>query len=197
MSQRGWKILKAGRVYKTLRVKGKTVILRVMNWDDTDRLLAFMNELADDKASGRSPEVFTGFERKFTRSEEAEWVVTRMVQIVDGDMVSILAEVGKRIVANGEVTRGGYAETRHHGRLALTVTAAYRGLGIGRAMVEVLVREGRRIGLKNLEVEFLATNQAAIHTYETAGFREVGRIPGKVLRKGRLLDSVIMTRKLL
>ncbi len=188
--------MKAGQVYNRLRLRGKTVVLRAIRWDDIDRLLAFINGLAEDKARGRSPEVFTGFERKFARTEEAEWVAAQMVQIENGDMVSVLAEMGKRIVANGEVTRGGYAETRHHGRLGLTVLAAYRGIGIGREVVKVLVHEARRIGLKNLQVEFLSTNQAAIHTYQKGGFREVGRIPGKVLRNGRLLDSMIMAREL-
>jgi ribosomal protein S18 acetylase RimI-like enzyme len=76
------------------------------------------------------------------------------------------------------------------------VIAAYRGMGIGREIVKVLAREARRMGLKNVEVEFLSTNQAAIHTYQKAGFNAVGRIPGKVFRKGKLLDSTIMAREI-
>ncbi len=185
-----------GRVYKRFRIKGSTCVLRVMRWDDTDKLLAFINGLADEKTKGRSPEIFTGFEQKTTRSEEADWVARQMVQIENGDMVSVLAEFNKRIVANGEVTRGHYSETRHHGRLALTVIARYRGFGIGREVVKILVREARRMGLKNLEVEFLSTNQAAIHTYKKAGFKEVGRMPAKVNRNGNFLDSLILARKL-
>jgi len=167
-----------------------------MRWDDTDKLLEFINGLADEKMKGRSPEIFTGFEQKTTRSEEADWVARQMVQIENGDMVSVLAEVNKRIVANGEVTRGHYSETRHHGRLALTVMARYRGIGIGKAVVKILVREARRMGLKNLEVEFLSTNEAAIHTYDKAGFEEVGSIPAKVRRNGKMLDSLILAREL-
>src|SRR5205809_7055258 len=69
-------------------------------------------------------------------------------------------------------------------------------MGIGREMVKVLVREAKRIGLRNLEVELLSTNQASIHTYQKAGFREVGRIPAKVHRNGKFLDSLIMARQL-
>lgn len=186
----------AERVYKRTLLKGQTVILRTVKSDDTDKLLKFINQLAGDKRRGKYADLFTGFEQKITRREEAEWLKGQRVQIKNHDMVSVLAEIGGQVVANGEVTRGHYVETRHHGRLALTVLVAYRGLGIGREIVDVLLRESRRIGLKNIEVEFLSTNQAAVHTYWKAGFREVGRIPGKVRRKGKLIDSIIMARRL-
>ena len=162
--------------------------------DDTDKLLKFVNQLGDDKRRGKYSDLFTGFEQKISRREEAEWLRTQLVQVRNREMVSVLAEVGGLVVANGGVTRGDYEETRHHGRLALTVLAAYRGLGIGREMAKVLLREARHMGLKNVEVEFLSTNQAAVHTYKKAGFRKVGIIPGKVRRKGKLIDSVIMAR---
>lgn len=186
----------AERVYKRTLLKGQTVILRTMKSDDTDKLLKFINQLAKDKRRGKYADLFTGFELKTTRREEAEWLKSQLVQIENRNMVSVLAEVSGKVVANGEVTRGHYEETRHHGRLALTVLAAYRGWGIGREIVRVLLREARIIGLKNVEVEFLSTNQAAVHTYRKAGFMEVGRIPGKVRRKGKLIDSIIMARRI-
>ena len=164
--------------------------------DDTDKLLEFVNQLGEDKRRGKYADLFTGFEQKITRRDEAEWLKSQLVQVGNHNMVSVLAEVDGQVVANGEVTRGHYEETRHHGRLALTVLPAYRGLGIGREIVKILLREARRIGLKNVEVEFLSTNQAAVHTYQKAGFIEVGRIPGKVRRKGKLIDSMIMARRI-
>ena len=38
-----------GHVYRKLSVRGKTVVLRPMAWDDLDELLAFVNGLVDDK----------------------------------------------------------------------------------------------------------------------------------------------------
>lgn len=167
-----------------------------MESDDTDRLFRFFNRLVYDKSRGNYPEVFTGFEQKVTREQEKEWLASQLVLVKNRGMVSVLAEISGQVVANGEAARGDYDETRHHGRLALTVLPAYRGRGIGREIVKILLREARKIGLKNVEVEFLSTNKAAVHTYQRAGFIEVGRIPGKVRRKGKLVDSVIMARKI-
>ncbi len=167
-----------------------------MRRDDLENLLAFINGLVDEKAKDRASELFSGFEQKVTREDEAKWLAGRIVQLENGDTVNVVAEVNGRIVANGEITRGHYSETRHNGDLGLTVMAAYRGMGIGGEMVKILLGEAKRRGLKNVEVEFLSTNQAAIHTYRKAGFKEVGRIPGKLYRNGKLLDSMIMSRRI-
>jgi RimJ/RimL family protein N-acetyltransferase len=167
-----------------------------MSWNDLDKLLAFVNGLVDDKRSGRGLHVFTGFERKVTRSEERGYLAHQMEAIRKGHTVSVVAEVNDRIVGNGNIDRGNYYETRHHGYLGLTVLAEYRGIGIGREMINVLLREAKRIGVKNVEVQFLETNQAAIRTYQKSGFKQIGRIPRKVHRDGKFLDSLIMVRRL-
>lgn len=187
--------LKNGRVYRRFRTNGKTVLLREIRRDDVDKLLRFVNGLVDDKRRGRFRDIFTGFEQTISRSEEINWVESQMVQLGTGRMVSVLAEVDEKIVANGDIRRGDYDETRHHGRIGLTVLAAFRGMGIGREMVRVLLHEAKRTRLKNVEVEFLSTNRAAYRTYQKAGFSEVGRIPGKVRRNGKLIDSMIMARR--
>lgn len=167
-------------------------MLRPINSNDLDYLLAFINVLVEDKRRGKGQEVFTGFEEKISRREEADWLAKRLVAIGNRDMVSVVAETDKQIVASGDVVRGLYRETKHHGHLGLTVMASYRGIGLGKVMVKVLLNEARRIGMKNLDVEFLSTNQAAIHTYIAAGFKQVGGIPRAVHRSGRFIDSMIM-----
>ncbi len=189
-------VLIAGHVYRRLTVKGRKVVLRAMNWNDLDKLLTFINGLVDEKQRDRRSELFTGFEHKLTRDEEVNWLASRIVQSENGDSVNIVAEVDGRIVANGQITRSHYRESRHHGELGLTVMGSYRGIGIGREIVKTLLDEARRIGLKSVDVEFLFINKAAIRTYQKAGFIEAGRIPGKVYRNGKFLDSMIMVRRI-
>jgi RimJ/RimL family protein N-acetyltransferase len=63
-------------------------------------------------------------------------------------------------------------------------------------MIETLVRESRRSGLRTLEVEFLAGNEAARRAYEKAGFKQTGMIPHKVFRGRKYFDGLIMSREL-
>lgn len=183
-------------VFREFIADGNQVFLRRMSRNDLDKLLAFVNRLVDDKTSGRGWNVFTGFERKVSRLEERDYLAQQMEAIRKRRSISVIAEVKDRIVGNGNIDRGNYLETQHHAHLGLTVLADYRGIGIGREMVKVLLREAKKLGVKNVEVEFLATNQAAIHAYQKSGFRQAGRVTRKVRRDGKYLDSLIMVRRL-
>ena len=170
--------------------------MRVMRRNDLDNLLSFINGLVREKGRDQDSMLYGGFDKKVSRKEESEWLAETLEAIKRGEVINVLAEIEGRIVANGEVTRGRYDDTRHHGQLGLTMIGRYRGQGIGRKVIETLVRESRRAGLRSLEAEFLAQNKAARGAYEKEGFRQAGLIPRKIFRNGKYLDGLIMTRKL-
>ena len=116
---------------------------------------------------------------------------------IDGDIaINMVADIDGKIIANGDVTRGRYKDTHHHGHLGLTMIPEYRGQRIGHRMIETLVRESRKSGLRTLETEFLAENARARRAYEKAGFKQAGIIPHKVFRDGRYFDGLVMAIEL-
>ncbi len=120
----------------------------------------------------------------------------QLTGIETGNVVSVAAEVDGRVVANSEVTRGRFKDTFHHGYLGIAALKEYRGLGIGLEMMKTLVREGRKAGLKTVQLEVFENNAQAIHVYEKAGFRRVGRVPKKIRRGSRFIDAVLMATEL-
>jgi len=189
--------LKAGHVYKRFTVAGgKKVTLRVICWEDLDGLLSFINRLVKEKRGESRSGLYTGFDKTVTREEEAEWLAQNLVEIDGGEVINTIAEIGGKIIANGEVTRGKYEDTRHHGRVGQTRISGYRGHGIGHTIIETLVRESCRAGLKTLEAEFLAENETARRAYEKGGFKQAGIIPRKVFRNGKYFDGLIMAKEL-
>lgn len=44
-------------------------------------------------------------------------------------------------------------------------------------MLETLIEESRKTGLKLLVLDMLSTNARARHVYEKVGFKEAGRVP--------------------
>lgn len=76
---------------------------------------------------------------------------------------------------DGEVV--GYAGLDHGGDVAdvMTVAAApaVRGLGLGRVLLDELVRRARRRGASSALLEVRADNLPALRLYETAGFAVV------------------------
>jgi len=190
-------LLKPGHVYKRFTTDTrKQVTLRAVQWEDLDRLLLFINNLVNEKRGDKRAGLYAGFDEKVTREEEAEWLAQTLVEIERGEVISAIAEISGKVIANGEVTRGKYKDTRHHGHLGLTMIGEYRGQGIGNKIIGTLVRESRRAGLRTLEVEFLAQNEAARRAYEKVGFNRAGIIPHKVFRGGKYLDGLIMSREL-
>ncbi len=189
--------LELSHVYKRFTIaSGKKVTLRVLRWEDVDGLLSFINTLVEEKQRDSKSTLYTGFDRRVTRDEEAEWLAQTLVAIERESVINVIADIDGTIIANGDVTRGGYKDTHHHGHLGLTMISKYRGQGIGRRIIETLVRESRRAGLRTLDAEFLAENETARRAYEKAGFKQVGIIPHKVFRNGRYFDGLVMAREL-
>ena len=170
--------------------------MRVLRWEDLDGLLLFINSLVEEKHADSRSSLYTGFDRKVTREEEAEWLAQTLVAIERGEVINLVADIDGKIVANGEVSRGRYKDTRHHGHLALTLISKYRGQGLGRRMIGTFVRESRRAGLRSLEVEFLEENDNAKRAYEKVGFKQAGIIPRKIFRGGKYFDGLIMAIEL-
>src|SRR3989442_15587720 len=108
----------------------------------------------------------------------------------------MVAEIAGKIIANGEVAQGRYKDTRRDGQIGLTMIGEHRGQGVGRRMIDLLVRESRGAGLTSLEVEIMADNMIARRAYEKAGFKEAGIIPGKIFRNGKNFDGLIMAREM-
>ena len=79
----------------------------------------------------------------------------------------------------------------------ITAPAA-RGRGIARAMLGHSLDEARRQGYRAMQYNFVvATNTRAIETWERAGFRVVGRLPGAFDHPGEgMVDALVMWRDL-
>ena len=187
--------MKTGRIYKRFKAtNSENVTLRSLKWEDLDNCVFFVNDLVSEKNT--EPNLGVMVDTKQTREEEAEWLANQLMGIESGKIISVVADVRGRIVGNSSVTRGSYRDTKRHGGLGIAVSKKFRDIGIGVEMMRTLLKESRRAGLKTLELEVFANNRRAIHVYEKTGFRQSGRIPKKMLRNGKFIDSIVMTREL-
>jgi len=110
----------------------------------------------------------------------------RLVALAEGERVAGWAALSP--VSAREVYAG-VAE------VSVYVAADFRGRGLGRVLLEALVRESEAEGIWTLQASIFPENVASVALHKSCGFREVGRRErvGKLL--GRWRDTVLLERR--
>lgn len=99
------------------------------------------------------------------------------------------------ILGSAELRRLPWAKLKHGAMLAVGVHPEFRGLGLGRALLEVLIAWADAEGLIRLELYVRADNAPARALYERLGFVEEGRRRAFVrLSESELVDDLVMGR---
>ncbi len=87
--------------------------------------------------------------------------------------------------------RCAYSDTAE---ISLYVSEKERGRGIGRELLEAIIKEGEKSGLHSIIARIAERNDMSIHLHRSVGFEHVG-IMKEVGRKfGRLLDVYLMQK---
>ena len=87
--------------------------------------------------------------------------------------------------------RCAYSDTAE---ISLYVSEKERGRGIGRELLEAIIKEGEKSGLHSIIARIAKGNDMSIHLHRSVGFEQIG-IMKEVGRKfGRLLDVYLMQK---
>ena len=104
-----------------------------------------------------------------------------------GEVIGVVAEVDEKVVASSEVGRRS-GSMSHIGFLGVAVKKGYRGIGIGKELVKTLIEESKKTGSKVLVLEVFDSNTIAKSLYTKLGFKNAGRIPKGVFKRGKYID---------
>jgi L-amino acid N-acyltransferase YncA len=69
---------------------------------------------------------------------------------------------------------------RHIGRVSVLVHPAWRGRGLAKALITETIDIARRIGLQQLEAEFIGEQETAMKMFAFLGFQPLMRLPDYV-----------------
>ena len=117
--------------------------------------------------------------------DEGHLRIARLV-IRDGDKVlgwAALSPVSKRSAYRGVA------------ELTVYVTESARGQGIGRALLEALIKESESNGIWTLQASIFPENTASVKLHLACGFREVGRRERIAMLNGIWRDTLLFERR--
>lgn len=89
----------------------------------------------------------------------------------------VLAESGTELVGAYYLKPNGPGRGRHIANAGYIVDPAWRGRGVGRAMVEDSITRAPTVGFDAIQFNFVFETNPARPLYEELGWREIGRIP--------------------
>jgi RimJ/RimL family protein N-acetyltransferase len=112
-----------------------------------------------------------------------------------GDLL-LVAIVEKELAGSVHLEQERRRASAHVYGLGITVARAYRGLGLGSALLEVATEWAQRRGGGKIALSVFPHNAAALRFYEARGFVREGLRRGQFVRAGKRLDEVLMGRLL-
>lgn len=108
----------------------------------------------------------------------------------------LVAKKGNLIVGwaalNPVSIRGVY---RGVAEVSIYVGKSYRGDGVGKTLLNALIRASEEVGIWTLESSIFPENSASIHLHESCGFRMVGFRERIGELDGKWRDTILMERR--
>ena len=82
---------------------------------------------------------------------------------------------------------------KHRAGIGIALFQKYTGFGLGRLLLEILLRKIKAQGYEQAELTVVEGNDRAYHLYESLGFKECGRIPNaNKYDDGTYSDDILM-----
>ncbi len=169
----------------------REIILRSAEEKDAEFLLDFLKiTAAETPFLLREPD-------EITLSIEQEQDFIKAKKDSENEILLIAEIQGKHIGNCSLMSVGGFRRYRHRCEVAIALYQEYCGLGIGKAMLEMLLDIAKQVGYEQAELEVIANNKSAIALYEKLGFQKYGTFPNNMkYADGSYGDAYWMMKKL-
>lgn len=157
----------------------------------TTALTDFVNRLVDE-------DTFLTFmvgERK-TIEQEKTWIEVKIKEKKIKSGYLVWAIYDNKIIGSCDVIRSGSPRDWHVGKIGLMVDKDYRREGVGRYLLEFILKKSREMGIKIAKLDLFSDNIPAFNLYKKVGFIQYGLLPNSLLRRGKYSDEIKMYREI-
>ncbi|TXT59318.1 MAG: hypothetical protein BAJALOKI3v1_1090009 [Promethearchaeota archaeon] len=97
------------------------------------------------------------------------------------------------ILGQCEISNVDWDAASHVGSLGIIVRKNYRDEGIGRILIDVAIRESKKLNEKQkIILSCFSSNERALHLYKSMGFQKIGIRKQQFLIEDQYYDEVLM-----
>ena len=175
--------------YEEHSLKGKQILLRSATAEDADMLIDYLKTVSGEtRFLMKEPD-----EIQFTREEEVRFIRSHN----DSEKaLLILAFVDGAYAGNCSFSeKSASRRTKHRADIGIALYQKYTGFGLGRLMLERLLKKMEAQGFEQAELAVVGGNDRAYRLYKSLGFRECGRIPNaNRYDDGTFSDEILMVK---
>ncbi len=178
-------------VYKGTTTKGHTILIRYPTEKDAQTMCDYINALSIEQTFVR----FQG--EQISLEDEEKYLQEQLKKIAKKQTVQLLVFCNEQLIGIAGIDMKDRTE-KHEGVLGISLQKEFRGEGIGKKLMELLLQEAED-NVPNLRLVTLGVfghNDLAINMYKKFGFFEHGRLPEGVAHKGQFVDHVYMYKKI-
>jgi len=177
-------------VFKGKSEKGSDILIRYPSKNDAQAMCDYINALSREQTFVR----FQGEE--ISLEFESKYLEEQLQKIKDKKTVQLLVFCESKLIGISGIDMKDKTES-HEGVFGVSLADKYRGEGIGKKLMQLTFDEAVKnipqLGIVTLGV--FGKNFLAIDMYKKFGFKEFGRLPNGVFRKGEYDDHVYMYKK--
>lgn len=169
---------------------GQKVVLRYPLMSDFDSFFAYHNEFARE-------DLQTYICMPASYESAMNYLVDHIKANREGKAIHLAAfDEQNQYLGSVSIDREGTRRT-HIGRLGIGLKKEARNQGLGRALIEEVIRQAEvYFDIKLVILEIFATNDPAMHLYKSAGFKEYGRLPKGLQYRSEFIDKILMYKSL-
>jgi RimJ/RimL family protein N-acetyltransferase len=174
-------------ILKEVKLKnGQQLILRKPIVEDAAKMIEYLNAIG-----GESDNLLFGKnEFHLTVEQEAEYIKKLST---DANTFMIIGVINDSIVSVAQITSPNRKRIAHNSELSISVKKEYWRNGIGKAVLEELIRYAKEHSeIRNVSLGVKASNRNAIRLYEKLGFQQIGIHKGYFNVNGELDDEILM-----
>ncbi len=132
---------------------------------------------------------------KGERKENALHVIVRLL-ISQRRMVTFLAFDDDFVIGYVSLVFPRFSKMKGNTYLTISVREAYRGKGVGSALMETAEKYAQAQGMRRIELEVFGKNKNAIALYAKRGYVVEGTKKDAVYNLGAFDDIIIMTKRI-